>query len=90
MVFWAHPETKYYENIGHEEGNPVISALLKATLEGGLSVETDPYHSLLNETFDYTGFASEFDPGCNQGCESIHSEPNSYEEYREKSHGPSK
>ena len=61
MVFWAHPEARYDRSIVTEEGNPLISALLKTTLEGGIKIKTEPYHYLLNETFDYTGFAIFFE-----------------------------
>jgi len=61
LTFWAHPEAAYYEKITAEKGNPLMSALVKNATKGGLSVETDPYYHLLNDTRDYTGFAVFFE-----------------------------
>ena len=57
LTFWAHPEAAYHDTIVAEKGNPLVSTLLKSLTKDGLGVETEPYHYLLNDTRDYTGFA---------------------------------
>ena len=56
LTFWAHPEAEYREFIGSEEGG-LIAAISGLLPGGGIAIETAPYHHLLNDTRDYTGFA---------------------------------
>ncbi|MBT4485515.1 MAG: hypothetical protein HOC71_17750 [Candidatus Latescibacteria bacterium] len=57
LLFWAHPESSYQQHLGSEQGNPLVSLLLKMIFKDGFEIRTDPYYKLLNETHDYTGFA---------------------------------
>ena len=61
LIYWAHPEASYEQNIDAEQGNPILSFALKTVLSGGLNISTAPYFNLLNDTKNYTGFAIFFE-----------------------------
>lgn len=61
LTFWAHPEAHFKETIGEETGSRLVTFFIKTFLGGGLTVETEPYYTLLNDTHDYTGFSIFFE-----------------------------
>jgi len=61
LIFWAHPEAAYLQTLDSEQGNIMVSTLLKTVLKDGLEISTDPYYDLLNDTYDYTGYAIFFE-----------------------------